>query len=301
MNAPFGSVLTAVVTPFSEGADSVDFRCVDKLINHLCPRHTDGIVVCGTTGEGPTVTREEKQKLFRHYKRNAPQGTAIVANTGTNNTAQSVAATRDAMVLDVDGVMAVMPYYNKPNFDGQIAHFTAIADVGLPVLLYNVPGRTGARIMPEAVAELSSHKNIVAIKEAGGDPEMVDWYKKNCRDGFAVYSGDDPLTMEMVKRGAVGVVSVASHLVGDEIKRMIELTKGGKTENALEIHEKLMPLFDALFTTTNPIPVKTACAMLGLCNEEFRLPMTAMQADLKRKLREMLTVKGVLQESRQAF
>jgi len=279
MNAPFGSVLTAVVTPFSEGADSVDFRCVDKLINHLCPRHTDGIVVCGT----------------------APQGTAIVANTGTNNTAQSVAATRDAMVLDVDGVMAVMPYYNKPNFDGQIAHFTAIADVGLPVLLYNVPGRTGAKILPEAVAELSSHKNIVAIKEAGGDPEMVDWYKKNCRDGFAVYSGDDPLTMEMVKRGAVGVVSVASLLVGDEIKRMIELTKGGKTENALEIHEKLMPLFDALFTTTNPIPVKTACAMLGLCNEEFRLPMTVMQADLKRKLREMLTAKGVLQESRQAF
>jgi 4-hydroxy-tetrahydrodipicolinate synthase len=288
MSKSFGAVLTAVITPFSANDGAVDYTAVDKLIKHLCPYHTDGIIVCGTTGESPTVTDEEKLKLFKHYKCNVPSGISIIANTGTYCTTHSVSLTRDAKSIGVDAVMAVMPYYNKPNFDGQIAHFTAIADVGLPVMLYNVPGRTGAKILPDAVAELSSHPNIVAIKEAGGDASMVDWYLKNCNEGFAIYSGDDPLTYEMVKRGAIGVVSVASHFVGSEIRKMISLTNANELEKAESLHARLSPLFEGIFVTTSPIPVKTGCAMLGLCDEAFRLPMTPMRAEMKNDLKKLL-------------
>ena len=285
----FGAVLTAVITPFTEGGAEIDWDAVEKLAAHLLTAHTDGVVVCGTTGEGPTVTRDEKLSLFKKWVEYAREsGASVIANTGTNNTAESVELTNFALEIGVSGIMAVMPYYNKPNFDGQIAHFTAIADCGLPVLLYNVPSRTGAKILPEAVAELSNHPCVVAIKEAAGDAAMTDWYARNCADGFAVYSGDDPLTLDMVTRGAEGVVSVASHLCGGEIKRMISLAQSGDVAAAKAIHDKYTPLFDALFVTTNPIPVKTACAALGLCGGEFRLPMTRMRETEAEKLKDTL-------------
>lgn len=293
-NAPFGAVLTAAITPFTEGGAAIDWNAVENLAAHLVPVHTDGVVVCGTTGEGPTVTHTEKIALFKKWVELVKYtDTYVVANTGTNNTSESVELTIAAKEAGVSGAMAVMPYYNKPNFDGQIAHFTAVADCGLPVLLYNVPSRTGAKILPEAVAELSQHPGIVAIKEAAGEPKMVDWYADNCAAEFAVYSGDDPLTLDMVTRGAAGVVSVASHVCGGEIKRMIALAQNGEAEAAKAIHEKYMPLFDALFTTTNPIPVKTACSMLGLCNGEFRLPMTKMREELLAKLADSIKELGL--------
>ncbi len=292
--APFGAVLTAAITPFTDGGAEIDFDAVEKLAAHLIPAHTDGVVVCGTTGEGPTVTHAEKISLFKRWVELTNDSDAfVVANTGTNNTAESVELTLAAKEAGVCGAMAVMPYYNKPNFDGQLAHFTAVADCGLPVLLYNVPSRTGAKILPEAVAELSKHPGVVAIKEAAGDPEMVDWYAEHCASDFAVYSGDDPLTLDMVSRGAVGVVSVASHVCGSEIKRMISLVQGGDFAEAKEIHDKYMPLFDALFVTTNPIPVKTACSMLGLCECEFRLPMTKLREEFGIALKNALASSGV--------
>lgn len=294
-NAPFGAVLTAAITPFTEGGAEIDWNAVEKLAAHLIPAQTDGVVVCGTTGEGPTVTHAEKISLFNRWVELSKETDAfIVANTGTNNTAESVELTLAAKEAGVCGVMAVMPYYNKPNFDGQIAHFTAVADCGLPVLLYNVPSRTGAKILPEAVAELSKHHGIVAIKEAAGEPEMVDWYSENCAKDFAVYSGDDPLTLDMVMRGAVGVVSVASHVCGSEIKRMISLVQGSEFAEAKKIHDIYMQLFDALFVTTNPIPVKTACSMLGICECDFRLPMTKLREELKQSLKFEMQKAGLI-------
>lgn len=294
MSMHFGEVLTAVITPFSAETGCVDYKAVDRLINHLYPRHTDGFVVCGTTGESPTVTDEEKIALFRYYKQNIPSSATLIANTGSNNTSHSVSLTENAAVVGVDAVMAVMPYYNKPNFDGQIAHFTAIADIGLPVMLYNVPGRTGGRLIPEAVAELSKHPNIVAIKEAGGDPSITDWYRANCDRNFVIYSGDDPLTYEMVKRGAVGVVSVASHFVGHEIREIIRLTKNVEYAQAESLNNDLIQLFEGIFVTTSPIPVKTGCSILMLCDETFRLPMTKMNAHLKNDLKKLLVKHKVL-------
>lgn len=297
MNAPFGAVITAVITPFTRGGEAVDFAAVDRLIAHLCPAHTDALVVCGTTGEGPTITRAEKLALFEYYLSHVPAEIKIIANTGTNNTKESVELTLEAKRIGVHGAMAVMPYYNKPNFDGQIAHFTAIADAGLPVLLYNVPGRTGGKLLPEAAAKMSEHPKIAGVKEAGGDAAMVTWYRENCSPGFAVYSGDDPLTFDMVRLGAAGVVSVASHLVGSEIKKMIALEIAGDEAAAKAIHDKYMPLYDVLFVTTNPIPVKTACAIMGLCEDEFRLPMTRMGAEARAALAELLRKFSLLSEA----
>ncbi|MEP0814017.1 MAG: 4-hydroxy-tetrahydrodipicolinate synthase [bacterium] len=294
MNAPFGKVVTAVITPFTEGGAEIDYVAVERLAAHLCPEHTDSVVVCGTTGEGPTITRTEKLALWEYWLGAAPEGIKIIANTGTNNTAESVELTQKAKRIGVHAAMAVMPYYNKPNFDGQIAHFTAVADCGLPVMLYNVPGRTGGKLLPEAACELSKHPNIVAIKEAAGDPLLVTYFKENATPGFAVYSGDDPLTYEMCKLGGAGVVSVASHLVGREIREMIDAVQSGDDAKAKAIHERLTPLFDAIFVTTNPIPIKTACAMLGLCDEEFRLPMTRMRDAERNALAELMGKFGLL-------
>ncbi len=294
MDTFFGEVLTAVITPFSALTDCIDYKAVDKLINHLYPKHTDGFVVCGTTGESPTVSDEEKISLFEYYKRNIPDSVTLIANTGSNCTSHSVFLTEKAAGVGVDAVMAVMPYYNKPNLDGQIAHFKAIAEVGLPVMLYNVPGRTGGKLLPEVVAELSKHPNIVAIKEAGGDPAITDWYRANCDSNFVIYSGDDPLTYEMIKRGAVGVVSVASHFVGREIREIIKLTKNVEYAQAELLNNDLIRLFEGMFVTTSPIPVKTGCSLLMLCDEAFRLPMTKMNESLKIDLENLLVKHKVL-------
>jgi 4-hydroxy-tetrahydrodipicolinate synthase len=285
----FGRVLTAAVTPFTAGG-AVDFAAAGRLLKYLQPQ-CDGVVVAGTTGEGPTLSDKERLGLVDFYKSRARRGFHVVANVGTNNTAESVKLARAAARAGADGLMAVGPYYNKPNADGQRAHFTKVADATeLPVMLYNIPGRTGLRVAHEVIVELAATTRVRAVKDATGDVEGVALLRSQTLSDFFIYSGDDSLTLPMLAVGACGVVSVASHLIGRELTDMIRAYEEGNVAEAREIHLHFLELMRELFMTTNPIPVKAAVARLGLCGEFYRLPLTpldeAMAARLEGVLRE---------------
>jgi len=289
----FGRVVTAVVTPFTaEGG--IDYGAAEGLMYHLAQHGSDAAVIGATTGEGVTLSHEERLDLFRLWRGRAPEGIKLIANTGTNNTAQSVELTRTAADLGMDGVMAVYPYYNKPNAEGQVRHFRAIAQATkLPVMLYNVPSRTGGGMSLEAVLELSGVSNIVAIKEASGDLDFVSAIAVNAQDDFAIYSGDDTLTLPILAVGGVGVVSVASHLVGERIQAMITAFVEGRVVEAARIHASLFGLCRAMFLAVNPIPVKTALALMGLIGEHFRLPLTPASNEVKNRLVSILNQHGL--------
>lgn len=273
MTTPFGEVLTAMVTPMKPD-ETVDLSKAKELARFLVDHGSDGLVVCGTTGESPTLSIDEKLSLFEAVVAAVGDRATVIAGTGSYNTRESVELTKRASSTGVDGVMAVVPYYNKPPQEGLYQHFRSIAEATrLPVMLYNVPSRTSRNLEPETVQRLAEISNVVAIKEAAGDMEQVSRLKALLPDAFAIYSGEDSLTLPMLSLGAVGVVSVASHVVGEAIKEMIQAFRSGDVEAARKLHDRLMPVFKAMFVTTNPIPVKWAMSLFGLDMGPLRLPL----------------------------
>ena len=288
MTTDFGRVLTAVVTPFDKDL-AVNYEQAGKLARHLAEAGSDGLVVAGTTGESPTLSKEEKIELFRVIVEEVGGQATVLAGTGSYDTAGSVALTQAAEKVGVDGVMLVAPYYNKPSQEGLYQHFKTIAkSTNLPVLLYNIPGRTGVNMLPATVARLAEIENIVAIKEAAGSMDQVSELRRLLPDHFAIYSGDDSLTLPMLSLGAKGVVSVASHVVGPRIKEMVNAFMAGNVTLATQIHLQLYPVFKGLFITTNPVPVKAALNMLGFQAGPPRLPLVEATAAEKESIKKVL-------------
>ena len=282
-----------MVTPFDE-TGAVDHQRAHELARHLADRGSDTLVVAGTTGESPTLDDHEKLALFKTViDAVGPKKTRVVAGTGTYDTAHSVELTRKAADLGADGVLAVTPYYNKPSQSGLIAHFNAIADVGVPVLLYNIPGRTSRIIEVDTLVELASHPNIVAVKDATMDLEFTS-STISLVPSLAVYSGQDSLTLPMMAVGAVGVVSVVSHLAGPTVKAMLNAASAGDYDEARRLHHQLLPLCYACFLEPNPSPVKGALGRLWKPVGDVRLPLVAASDDT---LAEIEKAMGAIQPS----
>ncbi|MEP6757736.1 MAG: 4-hydroxy-tetrahydrodipicolinate synthase [Actinomycetota bacterium] len=294
MTGRFGSVITAMVTPFRDD-QGVDLPRAQELARWLVANGSDAVVVCGSTGEAPTLTATEKGELF-HAVGEAIRGQgAMIAGVGTYATAETLELAHVAADAGADGVLVVTPYYNKPPQRGLTAHFTAVADAtDLPVMLYNIPGRTALRIEHATLLELAAHPNIVAVKDSTGDFQAVSRLIAEAPDGFEVYSGDDWATFGYVCLGAAGVVSVASHLVGQQIHQMVDLIVTGDIPAARKIHESLAPLYNAMFITSNPIPVKAALQMLGRGCGGTRLPLVAATSDEEARVRAALEDAGLL-------
>lgn len=283
---PFGRVITAMVTPFAEDG-SVNYAVAEKLAIHLVEQGNDGLVICGTTGESPSLTWDEEYQLFQVIKGAVGNRAKILAGTGSNSTTEAIAATREAAKLGLDGTLQVVPYYNKPPQEGLYNHFSAIAKAcpDIPMMLYNVPGRTSRNLEADTVAKLAEFDSIVAIKEASGDLEQACQIRRLTPPSFAIYSGEDALTLPMLTVGGVGVVSVASHLVTQSLQKMIQAFEQGNNQLATEIQLKLFPLYKILFATTNPIPVKYALKLQGWEVGALRLPLCELQLDLQEKLK----------------
>jgi 4-hydroxy-tetrahydrodipicolinate synthase len=290
-----------MVTPFSEDG-TVDYAVAERLADHLVSHGSDGLVVCGTTGESPTLSWQEEYQLYKTV-RNAVAGRAkVVAGTGSNSTSEAIEATRHAYDLGVDGSLQVVPYYNKPSQQGLYQHFSQIAAAvpDLPIMLYNIPGRTGCALAVETTARLAEISNIVAIKEASGSLDQASQIRYHTPAEFGIYSGDDSLTLPVLAVGGCGVVSVASHLVGPQIQKMVQAYETGETRLATEIHLQLLPLFKVLFVTTNPVPLKVALAQqgwpVGAVRSPLCMPDEATTATILQVL-DQLSVSGVLAKS----
>jgi len=286
---PFGRVLTAMVTPFAADG-SVDLDLAARLAVHLVEHGSDGLVLCGTTGESPTLSWQEQHEIFAAVKGAVGSRAALLAGSGSNCTAEAVEATREAASLGADGALVVVPYYNKPPQAGLEAHFRAVAQAapGLPLMLYNIPGRTGTSLAPETTARLLDCPNVVSFKAASGTTEEVSALRALCGDRLAIYSGDDALTLPMLAVGGVGVVSVASHIAGPQISAMVKAFLAGDLAGALALHEQLLPLCKALFCTTNPIPVKAALELSGWPVGAPRLPLLPAEPDVRMRLNSTL-------------
>jgi 4-hydroxy-tetrahydrodipicolinate synthase len=286
-----GQVITAMVTPFKNDL-SVDYDKAAELADHLIEHGSDGLVVSGTTGESPTLTDAEKIALFKTVKETIGKKGVVIAGTGNYNTAESIELTKEAEKVGVDACMLVVPYYSRPPQPGLFAHFRSVAEsTDLPVILYNVPSRTGRNLEADTTIALSKVPNIIAVKEASGDLEQAAKIVQGSEEGFQVLSGDDIATLPMLSIGAIGVISVASHVCGEEIQTMISLYRAGNHTEALSVHLKLMPLFKVLFITTNPIMVKAACKLRGINAGGLRLPLveaTEAETDKLKKVMEDL-------------
>lgn len=278
-----------MVTPFAEDG-SVHYGMAERLAVHLIEQGTDTLVVCGTTGESPSLTWDEEYQLFQAVKQAVGSQAKVIGGTGSNSTQEAISATLKAAKLGLDGSLQVVPYYNKPPQEGLYEHFKAIARAcpELPIMLYNIPGRTGQNLLPETVARLAEIPNIVAVKEASGSLDQVSQIRCLTSAEFKIYSGDDSLTLPMLSVGAVGVVSVASHLVGKQLQRMIQAFEMGQIQIAAEIHLQLFDLFKALFITTNPIPIKLALNWQGWDVGKTRLPLCEPAPQTVQKLEEVL-------------
>jgi 4-hydroxy-tetrahydrodipicolinate synthase len=288
MKPAFGRLLTAMVTPFTpEG--QVDYEMAARLANHLVEQGSEGLVVCGTTGESPTLTWDEEYQLFQVVLESVGSRAAVLAGTGSNSTREAIVATAKAAKLGLHGSLQVCPYYNKPPQEGLYRHFSAIAqNVDLPLLLYNIPGRTGVNLLPETVARLAEIPSIIGIKEAAGSIEQVCAIRELTDSDFLIYSGDDALTLPFLSVGAHGVISVAAHLVGPQMQQMIKAFTTGDIHQAQAFHQKLLPLFRALFLTTNPIPVKSALELMGWSVGQPRLPLVQAPDSVREQLNNVL-------------
>ena len=269
-----GRLLTAMVTPFDE-AGKVDYEQARKLALALLNSGSEGVVVVGTTGESPTLIREEELRLFTEIKSAVGERGAVIAGTGSNSTTEALATTKEAERIGVDACLLVVPYYNKPTQDGLYQHFKIVAEnTSLPCILYNVPSRTVANLSADTVIKLSHIDNIIGIKEASGNLEQISRIISNTRDDFLVWSGNDSDTLLILVLGGYGVVSVASNLVGNQIKGMIDSFTNGQIDEAASIHRRLLPLVNALFIVGNPMPVKYALNYIGFNVGKPRLPLT---------------------------
>ncbi len=287
----FTGVYTALVTPFSANG-AIDYPKLEELVEFQIAGGVDGIVPVGTTGESPTLNTDDHLKVIETVSMTAAGRCKIMAGTGANSTAEAIDLTAAAKEYGVDGTLQVTPYYNKPNKSGLIQHFSAVADLGLPVVLYNVPGRSACEIPLDVVAELAQHKHIVSVKEAAGSVQRVTDIKKLC--DIEVMSGDDSLALPMIREGACGVISVASNIIPAEVGALIQAAMSGDFDTAQGLHDKYAQLFDDIFIDTNPIPIKAAMAMKGMIEETYRLPMCSTTDENKAVLRASLENAGVL-------
>ena len=285
--------ITALVTPF-DGGGAVDFGALKALVEEQVAGGVEGICAVGTSGESPTLDHAEHHSVIEKTIEYAAGRVKIIAGTGANSTAEAVSLTKAAIAMGgADASLQVTPYYNKPNAEGLYRHFMTVADLGMPVILYNVPGRAGKEIPLDVVARLAAHPNIVAIKEAAGSVDRVSAIK-NTVPGFTVLSGDDSLTLPMISVGASGVISVASNVIPREMSDMVRTALSGDFAKALEYHAKFYPLFRDLFIDTNPVMVKEALAMLGKIKRAFRLPLCETSGANLEKLRSTLACCGLL-------
>lgn len=284
----FGSLITAMVTPYNEDL-SLNLVLAERLANFLVENGSDALVVCGTTGESPVLKEQEKLDLFRAVSQAVKGKAKVIAGTGNYNTEETIELTKKAEKLEVDGCLLVVPYYNKPPQEGLKKHFEAVATkTNLPVILYNVPSRTACNLEAETTIELSKVENIVGIKEASGNLAQIGKIIANTPDDFLVYSGDDAFTYSILALGGDGVISVASHVAGPQIKKMISLFFAGEIKKALDYHYQLMPLFKTLFLKTNPILTKASVELIGFPVGPPRLPLVGATPKDKENLKKVL-------------
>ena len=284
----FGQVVTAMVTPFDRQGE-VDYAATKKLIDHLIANGTESVVVAGTTGESPTLSKEEKIELFKFVVREVNGRIPVIAGTGSNNTRESIALTIEAENCGVDGVMLVAPYYNKPSQEGIYQHFKVIAEAtSLPIMVYNIPGRTSVNIDVDTIVRLSEIDNIICVKEASGDLDAMAEIIRRTDDDFVLYSGDDSLTLPVLSIGGVGIVSVSAHIVGNEIQEMIHAFKSGSVEEAGAIHRGLLPTLKALFSALSPTPIKAVLNMKGIQLGKVRLTLVPLNDEQIRELKKQL-------------
>ncbi len=283
-----GRLITAMVTPFTENGE-VDYEQAKKLALALLDSGSDGILVVGTTGESPTLVRAEELKLFAEVKSVVGNRGSVIAGTGSNSTAEAVEATKEAEKVGVDACLLVVPYYNKPTQEGLYQHFKTIAEsTSLPCILYNVPSRTITNLNAETILKLSQIDNIIGVKEASGNMEQVSKIVSNASEDFTIWSGNDGDTFHLMALGGYGVISVVSHLVGKQIKEMIDNMAGGKVAEAAAIHNRLIPLFKAMFVISNPIPLKYALNYIGFHVGKPRLPLTEPDEQTAAIVRDVL-------------
>jgi 4-hydroxy-tetrahydrodipicolinate synthase len=289
----FHGSLVAIVTPLKKG--KVDEKALGDLIDWQIAQGTHGIVPCGTTGESATLTYEEHERVVAFTIEATRRRVPVIAGTGSNSTDEAIALTRHARKAGADGALLITPYYNKPTQEGLYRHYKAVAEaVDIPIVLYNIPGRTSVNMLPPTVARLSSVKNVVAIKEGSGSLQQVSDIIQACGERMTVLSGDDALTLPMMALGAKGVITVTANIVPRDMATMVDAFAAGQLAEARKLHYKLSPLFTALFYETNPIPVKEALGMMGKCSAELRLPLCPMAADTREKLSRALKDYGLI-------
>ncbi|OGI23417.1 MAG: 4-hydroxy-tetrahydrodipicolinate synthase [Candidatus Melainabacteria bacterium RIFOXYA12_FULL_32_12] len=293
MNIRFdcGEVITAMATPFNEKLE-VDYIAAEKLAKHLANNGSDAILVAGTTGESPTLTHEEELNLLTVVKEAVGNKAKIVMGAGSNSTVTAVEMSKKVQEKGADAILSVVPYYNKPSQKGLLEHFGQIASAtDLPIILYNIPGRTGINMLPETIATLAQqYSNIIAVKQSNPDLDLVTEIIDKSPKDFIVYSGDDSLTLPMLSLGAHGVISVASHLIGTDIKEMIQKFKSGDVKGAQTLQYKCFPLFKALFTAPNPTPLKACLQEWNIIEEYVRSPLVTLTNEEKNKLFKVLSL-----------
>ncbi|MBN2161289.1 MAG: 4-hydroxy-tetrahydrodipicolinate synthase [Spirochaetes bacterium] len=289
----FEGVYTAMITPFRDG--SIDYQALEKLVARQIENGVDGVVPMGTTGESPTVSFDEHKEFVRRVVKLVGKRVKVIAGTGANSTEEAIWLSREAEEAGVDGVLQVNPYYNKPTQRGLIAHFESVAKaIGIPVVLYNIPGRTGVNFLPASVRELINRvDNVVAMKEASGDIIQMMELHELCGDRLTILSGDDNILLPFMSIGGRGIISVLSNLLPADVKNVVTFFNQGKIEDARKQFYRLLPLCRAMFLETNPIPVKAAMAMAGHCTDDLRLPLVPLSDENRAKLRKALLDYGV--------
>jgi 4-hydroxy-tetrahydrodipicolinate synthase len=289
----FEGSIPALVTPMGEDG-SIDFGAWEKLLDFHLAAGTDGVVVGGTTGESPVLERGEIEELIRRAKSQVGGRIPVIAGSGTNSTTGSIALSRAAEAAGADALLVVTPYYNKPTQEGLFQHFSAVADaVDIPLILYNVPGRTACDMLADTVARLSGHPRIVGVKEATGDIARGEAILRQSRPGFLLLSGDDPTAAELIRIGARGVISVTANVAARAMHELCAAGLAGRHGEAMAINERLIPLHKALFVESNPIPVKWAVHRLGLIGPGIRLPLTPLSAPLHSVVAAAMAAAGV--------
>jgi 4-hydroxy-tetrahydrodipicolinate synthase len=289
----WGRLLTAIITPFDDGG--VNFAELGRIANHLVDTGSSGIVVAGTTGESPTLGHDDKLRAFETVLEAVGDRATVVAGTGTNSTDESIRLTKEAEAIGVHGAMLVSPYYNKPSQEGLYQHFSTIAaSTRLPIVVYNIQSRTCVNIETDTVARLAEVENIIAVKEASGSISQISDVCAAVPKGFWVYSGDDALTLPLMAVGGYGIISVIGHVAGKQIREMLDHFLAGEIEQAITLHQRMLPLTKALFCATNPVPVKEAMGMLGFNVGSFRLPLTPLTPEQRDGVRTALAQFGLI-------
>ena len=289
----FTGSMVALVTPFKDG--KVDWQSLESLIEFHIENGTHGIVPCGTTGESATLSHEEHDAVIKAVVKNVNKRVPVIAGTGSNSTAEGVRLTRGAEKSGADGALMISPYYNRPTQEGIYQHYRKVAsEVGIPIIIYNIPGRTGSKIEPETLARMADIKNIAGVKEATGSVDQAIDVMRLCGDRLAVYSGEDSLVFSLMALGGKGVISTVANVAPSQTAQLAEACLNGNWEKGRQLQFELIPLIRSLFSETNPIPVKTALSLMGKCSSELRLPLTAMAEGNLKNLNQVMSDFGLL-------